>query len=43
MASMLNLFRNGAVGFIDWLDRKPSILTDLLLPLWGLVERNTPR
>ena len=20
MASMLNLFRNGAVGFIDWLD-----------------------
>ena len=24
MANTLNLFRNGAVGFIDWLDRTAS-------------------
>ena len=31
MANALNLFRNGAVGFIDWLDEKRSIFPDNLL------------
>ena len=30
VANTLNLFRNGAVGFIDWLDLSLRELTDLL-------------
>ena len=30
MASTLNLFRNGAVGFIDWLDGREHVIQDVV-------------
>ena len=38
MANMLNLFRNGAVGFIDWLDgagRTPGEVAGLERGTWN--------
>ena len=32
VANLLNLFRNGAVGFIDWLDRLRCIINCFALP-----------